>query len=71
MQISDKLLKKWVFLRSPEDVNIIAGKAGVSGQTVRNALRDGKCSARIYKALAEFYTEREKEIKEILEPAKA
>ena len=73
MQIEAKLLKKWVFLRSPEDVKTIAEKVGVSGQLVRNAYRTGKCSARVFKALAELYTEREKEIKEVLqsEPAKA
>lgn len=64
MQIPEKLLKKWETLRSPEDTKQIAEKIDVTDQTIRNAFADKKCSDRVFTAMASYYEEKAKTIKQ-------
>ena len=66
MNIPNKLLDKWQALRSESDTQKIAEAADVSGQSVRNAFKDGKCSDELFEAMAEYYREKESLIKQYL-----
>lgn len=67
MIIPDKILKKWVTLRSPGDADKLAEKAGdESPDTFNRAFRFGRCRDEVFKVMADFYDEKAKLIKEYL-----
>lgn len=67
MVIPDKILKKWVALRSPGDADKMTEKAqGESPDTFNRAFRSGKCRDEVFKVMADFYEEKAKLIKEYL-----
>ncbi len=71
MIIPKQLLDKWKALRSEDDANKITTKAIESGfsttpETVRAAFRNGKTKDEVFKAMAEFYTEKANMIKEYI-----
>jgi hypothetical protein len=67
MVIPEKILKKWVALRSPGDADKLAEIAGdESPDTFNRAFRSGKCRDEVFKAMADFYEEKAKLIKEYL-----
>ena len=66
MQIPEELKKKWKDLRHEGDADIIASKIGVTGATVRNAFRLGKCSPQLFSEMGKFYAKRLQKVKQYL-----
>jgi len=66
MQISQKLMNKWVALKSKEDTAKVAELAKVSSQAVRNAFREKKCSTPLFIALANYYKKKGEMLKEFI-----
>lgn len=66
MQVSEKLMKKWVVLKSKEDVAKIAELANVTPQSIRNVFRNKKCSTPTFTAIANFYKEKGELLKEFI-----
>lgn len=66
MQIPEELLNKWKALRSEEDTEKIAEKAETTSQTIRNAFNWGKCSDKVFTAMAAFYTAKVELIKQYI-----
>lgn len=66
MQVNEKLMRKWVALKSKEDVAKIAENANVTPQSIRNVFREKKCSTHIFTAIAKFYKEKGELLKEFI-----
>lgn len=66
MQISEKLMNKWVALKSKEDTSKIAQLSKLSPQAVRNAFREKKCSTPLFTALANYYKDKGEFLKEFI-----
>jgi IS30 family transposase len=66
MQIPDQLKVKWLQLKSKGDTGIIAKELNVHPETIRVALRKGVCSDRVFKAIANYYDKKEKDITKYL-----
>lgn len=67
MVIPDKILKKWLALKSPGDADKMAEKlTGSAAETFNRALREGKCRDEVFKIMADFYEEKANLIKEYL-----
>lgn len=67
MEINNTLIEKWTALKSPEDIGKIAERAGVSGQCVRNAFKDKRCSTNVFEAMATYYKEKAERLKEFIQ----
>lgn len=67
MIIEKQLLEKWSQLRSPDDTNQMAKKMeGGYQELFARAFRDGRCSDKVFKVMAEFYEEKVNLIKQYL-----
>lgn len=66
MKIPEELLNKWKSLRSHGDNTRIAEKKNVTVVDVSRAFTFGECSDDTFKAIAEFYKEKEEIVKEYL-----
>jgi hypothetical protein len=67
MTIPDKLIKKWELLRTPGDAAKLAERMdGGYPEIFNRAFRDGRCNDDVFKAMADFYEEKAKLIKEYL-----
>lgn len=66
MTIPDKLIKKWLILRSPGDADKMAEKAGVTADYITRSIRLGKSRDEVFKVIAEFYEDKANLIKEYL-----
>lgn len=66
MQIPEELLNKWKSLRSHGDNTKIAEQKGVTIVDVSRAFTYGECSDDTFKAIADFYKEKEEVVKEYL-----
>jgi len=67
MVIPDKILKKWLALRSPGDADKLSERSGdISPDTFNRAFTTGKCRDEVFKVMAAFYEEKANLIKEYL-----
>lgn len=67
MVIPEKILKKWMALKSPGDAEKMAEKLpGSAAETFNRALRLGKCRDGVFKIMADFYEDKANLIKEYL-----
>lgn len=71
MKIDQNILKKWEVLSSHGDATKISEQMKeedrVDPVSIRRALRNGRCSDKVFTALATFYSEKEKTFKEALQ----
>jgi hypothetical protein len=71
MTIPDKLIEKWMLLRSQGDGVKIAELAATEGiecsdETVNRALRTGKVNDDLFKLMAEYYEQKAEMVKAYL-----
>ena len=67
MIIEKKLLDKWVVLRSPEDTGELAKIVeGGYPELFNRAFRQGRCSDKVFKAMAKYYAQKAKLVKQYL-----
>lgn len=66
MRIPEKLLTEWNELRSPNDANIIAEKAGVSRNTIYRAFTDEVCNDAVFEAMSNYFKEKKAIVDNIL-----
>ena len=67
MQIQKEILEKWKQLRSFGDgTKIAAANPGIAKMLVSKAFKKGECNDEVFKAMAEFYQEKEKQISQYL-----
>lgn len=58
MEITQDIKKRWERLSSHGDVTAIAKRSGLSQRSISNALKEEKCSDKVFIAIAEFYKEK-------------
>jgi hypothetical protein len=61
MEITQDIKNKWSHLQSHGDVTRIAKQSGLSHRTISNALRDDRCTDKVFIAIAKFYQEKQQE----------
>lgn len=66
MEITKDIKKRWFHLASHGDVTKIAKQSGLSHRTISNALRDDRCTDKVFIAIAKFYQNKQKERNEAL-----
>ena len=66
MTIPADSLNKWKALRTKEDSQTIANSIKVSDETINRAFRDGKCSERVFEAMAKHYKAKSNRLKKLL-----
>lgn len=66
MKIPEELLDKWKSLRSHGDNTKIAEQGNASVVDVSRAFTYGECSDDTFKAIADFYKEKDEVVKEYL-----
>lgn len=67
MEIPDKILKKWIALKSPGDAEKMSEKLpGAAAETFNRAIRLAKCRDEVFRVMADFYEEKARLIKEYL-----
>lgn len=67
MRIPDELFKRWCDLRSHGDGKKISDTKDVSEMDVSRAFSTQECSDDTFKAIADFYKEKEVTVKEYLQ----
>jgi hypothetical protein len=67
MIIPEKLMQKWMALKSKGDSEKMADRLeGSAAETFNRAFREGKCRDEVFKVMADFYEEKIAVIKEYL-----
>jgi hypothetical protein len=67
MIIPEKLMQKWIALKSKGDSEKMADRLeGSAAETFNRAFREGKCRDEVFKVMADFYEEKIAVIKEYL-----
>lgn len=70
MIVPKEILKRWLVLKSPGDPEKIAALMPkmdkVSGETIRRAFKEGKCSDSVFKVMAQFYEQKAEMIAQYL-----
>jgi hypothetical protein len=67
MIIPEKLMQKWMALKSKGDSEKMADRLeGSAAETFNRAFREGRCRDEVFKVMADFYEEKIAVIKEYL-----
>ena len=67
MRVPDELMKKWQDLRSHGDgKTIVEQNQGITEMSVSRAFTTGECSDEVFKAIADFYKDKEEKVNQYL-----
>lgn len=66
MKVPDKIFSQWTELRSQGDGRRIAEEKGITEMDVSRAFANKECSDRVFEAIADFYKEKNKLVKEYM-----
>lgn len=66
MTIPADLLKEWATIKSPEDAKLIASSLSMNPENIRRALREGKCSDKVYTGIVKYYKNKKRKLQKLL-----